>query len=1233
MICPQCQANNPCEAKFCMNCGTSLVLTCPNCSTQNVHYAKFCIECGHALRGKLQKLDEGTADPEEDAIKRFIPKEFAEKLESARRSQTMKGERRIVSILFCDVKGSTSMAEKLDPEEWAEIMNQAFEYLISPIYTYEGTLARLMGDSVLAFFGAPIAHEDDAKRAILAGLKIVNDIQPFKNKVNRKYNLDFDVRVGINTGLVVVGGVGSDLFMEYTALGDAINIASRMEQTALPGTIQVGEDTHKQTAGFFEFKPLEGVQVKGKSEPVRAYRVLGVKEESASSNGRQDQEAETALVGRTAELDTLKNAMESVRKGRGQVVCLVGEAGLGKSRLLKEAHKLWEAGSHPGKSFGKLSTRWNQASGLSYESSRPYGLIQRLIRNYIGASPNDSPDRIREKLYETLSMIEVNVTGEWLELFEIMLGVSEQAGDKDLSGENLKRKIYSEMLGTLAMLVHEGPTALVVDDLHWADPASAEFLVHLFQLADHQPILFLCSFRPHHNSQAWMVKQEAEMNYAHRYSQINLLPLSNSESNQLIDSRLSGAELPHTIRRMILRKSDGNPFFMEEVIHGLIDEKIIIRDSQTGDWQFSATLDDISIPDNLSAVITARIDRLEETPKYVLQMASVIGRSFFYNVLDLINDSVDDLDSELVKLQRMGLILEVAREPEKEYTFRQALTQETAYSTILLKHRREYHLKVGEAMLQLYSDRIEEFSSLLGHHFYQARDQRALQFFKLDGDAAYRLYANAEAINFYGKAIEVAKWKDKPDLDEMVDLYTCRGRAYELESQFKNALNTYKELEYLAVESRDKHAELTALIAQAQIYSVPSSEFNVELGISIIEKAEEIADELDMPEMLAKIYWINMNLYRFHQSLKNAQEAGEKSIALARELNLEEQLAYSLNDASHAYSMNGLVQKAKKASLEAAKLWKKLDNLPMLADSLAGLSSLSVYTGEYEKAYHYSDSAYKISQNINNIWGKSYSRYAIGLVDLERGEIDLAIEHLTQTIADAQQSQFTAGELLARTFLAIVYAELGAYDKAISVVEEVLTPGADNLQLSHAFFIGASLLVHARAGNIEKAEKTMEQLRSGIEDVYFIARYYFILGQCYLYLAKENYQNTLQTTKVFLSTLNKTGVVFLNAELHLLMGIALMRQGMLPEAKSKFREALQIAVRLGSRKALWQANYYLGLCALEEGEHMEAQNFFQQSQKHVNYILEHIEEVSLRNTFLAIKEIKFIIDLEVNFEK
>ena len=1230
MNCPNCDTQNPQEARFCMNCGVSLLIVCPNCSFANPYVANFCINCGQPLRERKQVAVEKPTESKENSLKKFIPKEYAEKLEVARKVQTMTGERRIVSILFCDVKGSTSMAEQLDPEEWAEIMNQAFEYLISPIYTYEGTLARLMGDSVLAFFGAPIAHEDDAKRAVLAGLKIVKDIQPLKDKINQKYNLDFDVRVGINTGLVVVGGVGSDLFMEYTALGDAINIAARMEQTADPGTIQIGEDTYKQTARFFEFEPMEDVSLKGKADLVKAYRVLGLKEHPTDVRGMD--EAEIPLVGRSTELNMLINAMESVKNGSGQIVSLIGEAGLGKSRLLKEAQDVWDSTLPQVKPFGQISSRWNQVMGLSYESSKPYGVIQRLIRNYIGLSPNDGPEQVRKKILDTLKLVDIEPNQEWLDLLEIMMGVKEQADNQDLSGENLKRKIYSEMLKNLELLSREGPTVFVVDDLHWSDSASAEFLVHLFQLADHLPILFLCSFRPHHNSQAWAVKEAVEMNYAHRYAQINLLPLPENESNQLINSYLGGADLPQNIRQLILQKSDGNPFFMEEVIRGLMDDDILVHDPEAEAWKMNTSVEDISIPENLSALITARIDRLEETAKYVLQIAAVVGRTFYRRVLALINDPTIDLDLELSKLQQMGLIRELTREPESEYIFRQVLTQETIYNTILIKHRREYHRMVGEAILQLYPDRIEEFLNLLGYHFYQAKDPRAFQYFKMSGDTAFRLYANVEAIDDYGKAIEAAKWKEDPQLEELVELYLRRGRAFELDSQFKNALKCYEELEQRAQKSGEPQVELKALIAQAQLYGVPSGEFNLELGSSIVSKAQKLAEELGERKALAQIYWINLNLNRFHQNLNVAQQAGEKAIALARELNLEELLAYSLNDTAHAYSMSAQVKKAKQVSREAAELWEKMDNLPMLADSLGGLVLLSLYAGEFENAYVYSDRAYAISQSTNNIWGQAYSRYAIGLVDLERGDISLAIEHFHQALRDAEKSNFMVGVVLVRIFLSTVYSEIGDQKTAMSTIEDEKFPKLEKSSVQELLKLGTVLMYNVRAGEIEKAENHIKDFSANLEDSFFMVRYYLALGQCYLNLKKEEYQNVIEIAHQFLSSLKGTGVLYPIPELLMLMGIADIKQGLMSEAKAKFEEGLQIANQMGSRKTLWQLNYHLGLWYREHGEISKAGICFQQAFETIQYIADHIDDPGLKAIFLSKDEVQDLQHIVQNVE-
>jgi class 3 adenylate cyclase len=375
VICPVCQTANEEDANFCLNCNHRLVVVCPRCSRRVNSRANYCDRCGLALNTPyrvenvqpesrpattLKRVDQVASQPSkpagqpvgaplpaeakrsatqapavESALAQYIPAELMRKLEMARTSGEMVGERRVVTMMFCDVKGSTAAAEQLDPEEWSEIINGAFEHMIRPVYTYEGTVARLMGDSILAFFGAPLAHEDDPQRAVLAGLDILANMTPYREKLKQSWGIDVNVRVGINTGLVVVGAVGSDLRMEYTALGDAINLAARMEQTAEPGTVQIAEETYKLVRHLFEFETLPPIEVKGKAESVQAYRVLARRAVAGRVRGIEGLHAE--MVGREAELATFKRIIVDLKQGVGRIVSVLGEAGLGKSRLVGEA--------------------------------------------------------------------------------------------------------------------------------------------------------------------------------------------------------------------------------------------------------------------------------------------------------------------------------------------------------------------------------------------------------------------------------------------------------------------------------------------------------------------------------------------------------------------------------------------------------------------------------------------------------------------------------------------------------------------------------------------------------------------------------------------------------------------------------------------------------------------------------------------------------------------------------
>jgi predicted ATPase/class 3 adenylate cyclase len=1219
MICPHCQTNNPGGAKFCMNCGKPIAVACQNCGHENSPQAQFCINCGRQLI-----LHSSLAM---DPIQRLIPEEFVVKLETARKSQAMQGERRVVTILFCDVQGSTSMAKNLDPEEWAEIMNQAFDYLITPIYKYEGTLARLMGDAILAFFGAPIAHEDDPRRAILAGLDIVNGIQNFQEKIKRQYHLDFNVRVGINTGLVVVGGVGSDLFMEYTALGDAINIASRMEQTAQPGTIQIAKDTYELVTPLFDFEMVEGIEVKGVEKPVPVYRVLGEKDRPGSVRGIEG--LDTPLIGRLGELGKIKQSLDDLLNGKGQIINLIGEAGLGKSRLIREIRSIWETDDLGMEKFGTLASRWNQVSGVSYETTYPYGVIQRLIRNFIGVNEADQPDHIRRKFIETFAAPHIELPPETINVFETLLGIREKSNGNYLEGEELKRAIYKELTTTLELLVGEKPTVLVIDDLHWADPASVEFIIHLFQLADKVPILFICALRPERYSPAWMVKQAAESDYSHRYLEIELSPLSEDDSGELVDRLLTVSDLPEDLRSLILKKSDGNPFFVEEVIRTLIDNGVVVRNTANNKWHATKSVEDISIPSNLQALLNARIDRLEDTTKHILQLASVIGRSFYYQVLDIINDTTDGLDVELNNLLRLELILENAREPYLEYVFRHALTQETAYNTILLKHRREFHRRVGEALLQLYPERIDDFSTVLGHHFYMAQDLRALAYFRKEGDAALRLYANQEATSYYTQAIEVALWNEKPEIESLIHLYTQRGRAYELDSRFEEAIQNYEEMENLGKTLNSQRLILEGLVLQALIYSIASNLFNQEQGEKLVQRAMVLAEELKDKKAQAKLYWILGNLYRFSEEAEKALSAGDTSVELAREIGDEELLAYALNDNSHNYSMRGSILRGFEYLQEASKLWRKLNNKAMLADSLSGLAAASMYMGKFEDAYHYSGEAYQISQAIDNIWGKAYSKFAVGIIHWDQGDIEKALETVHQCLDDSIQASFYAGQTISRVNLFLIYYSLGMHEKAVESLTITDYDPANSLSLSEAFFGSFRVLAHVAAGDFDVAKEMLDERLAIADKLISWNRYYDEYAKSHLYIAKGDYVLAVEKISKLVIYLEDKGFVFLNHELMYLLGYAYLNLEKDELARESFEDAFTKADRQGSRRMMWRILLELSRLDVKEGNKELALNRRIKAREYLDYIIEHIPTQEYKEAFLAQPDVQEVIEREI----
>jgi class 3 adenylate cyclase len=559
------------------------------------------------------------------------PKPLAQKVRAA---SHFTGERRVVTILFVDVVGSTALSEKVDLETWTRIMNEAVDGITPVIHKYEGTVARVLGDSILVFFGAPVAHEDDAARAMHAALEVLDLGQEYAHELDQKYGLDFAIRATINTGTVVINSVGDDLKYEFTAMGGAVNLTSRIKFAAEPMTALVSENTYRFVEPLFELEMLEPVEVKGREKLVNVFRVCGVKALPDPVRGIVG--LYSPMVGRDQELNTLLSLCNALRVGLGRAVLLVGEPGLGKSRLIAELKAIVESGNHGQAPF------WAEGRSLSYGSGIAYHLLSGLVRSLIGITDLAEEPEIRARLKSfTKELLE----GERMEIYPYLghllalkMGKDAQERIQMLDPQSLQNQYLIAIQRLLEALTSRQPLVLVLEDLHWADPSSAELFSRLLPMASGLPLLFCLVTRPERETPGWELVREARALMGSGLTEISLTALTELESRELVANLLEIEALPERIRKVIFKKAEGNPFFVEEVIRMLIDRGAIIQDN--GSWAAGAEIENIDIPDNLQSLLLARIDRLPEDVKEVLRVAAVIGRQFPVQVLEQVLDEV-----------------------------------------------------------------------------------------------------------------------------------------------------------------------------------------------------------------------------------------------------------------------------------------------------------------------------------------------------------------------------------------------------------------------------------------------------------------------------------------------------------------------------------------------------------------------------------------------------------------
>lgn len=622
MKCVHCGFDNTSDARFCENCGQPLERACPHCGQLVSPGAKFCKSCGHSLAAM------GVGSSSLDILRQSAPPAVASKILAKRDRVT--GERKLITALFTDIVGSTSLAEQRDPEEWREIVTGAHRRVSEAVYRYEGTIAQLLGDGVLAFFGAPLAHEDDAERAIRAALDILTSIHAYAADLVLAGRVPhFQMRVGLNSGLVVAGNIGGDLHMEYTAIGDTVNLAARMQTAADPNTVLISNNTQRLASTLFDFEDRGKIAVKGKSELIQVYRVIGERRDAQRLRGIAGLSSE--MVGRQRESSTLRQIIADAQAGRGAIVSIIAEAGLGKSRLVAEWRKAML-------NSDERAVRWIEGRCLSYATSTAHHLSTDVLRKLIDVPANASEAEVQAALRRSVetycSAHFADVYPFLAHLLSLKLEEGLDARLKSLDGTALQQRYIAASKTLLGALAQAQPLVIVCEDVHWADPSSVELGMHLLPLAASVPIVFVFVARPDKEAAGWKLIAQAHEIVGAGATDLYLAPLTEADSRLLIHNLLEIEALPEAVRQLILAKSEGNPFFVEEVLRMLIERGHL---TQRGDqWTVTRAINTIDIPDTLQGILTARIDRLSDEAKRALQIAAVIGRKFSVEILQTV---------------------------------------------------------------------------------------------------------------------------------------------------------------------------------------------------------------------------------------------------------------------------------------------------------------------------------------------------------------------------------------------------------------------------------------------------------------------------------------------------------------------------------------------------------------------------------------------------------------------
>jgi len=1012
MQCPECQFDNADGMNFCGKCGTKLERFCPKCDFGNPSEYEFCGKCGHKLSLPSEPTPgELSFDEKLVKIQKYLPQGLTEKILSQR--DRIEGERKLVTVMFCDMAGFTSLSEKLDPERVYTIIDQVYEILIHKVHEYEGTVNELTGDGIMALFGAPIALEDAPQRAIRSSLAIHREMARLSDRIKHKGEAAplLKMRIGIHTGPVVVGTVGNDLRVDFKAVGATVNLASRMEGLADPGCTYVTEDTFKLSEDLFRFESLGKKQIRGKEEPINVYRVIAL----SSIRTRFDVSAErglTPFVGRERELELLIDGFGRTKGGRGQAFSIVAEAGIGKSRLLYEFRKALAA----------ADMLFLEGRCLSYSKGVAYHPVVDILKASFDIFEDTGDLEIREKVRKGLKTLEIEESSVLPYLLELF-SVKDSGIDKTPMNPEERKNRMMEAIKLITLKSSEArPLILAFENLHWADKSSEDILKYLLESIPGARVLLIFTYRPEF-VHTWGAKSY--------HSHVMLNRLSNRESLIMVSHLLGTEDVEGNLEEFILEKTEGVPFFIEELIKSLKDLKIIEREDHR--YRLKKDIKEVTIPATVQDVIMARVDCLPDEIKRLLQTGSAIGREFSYDLIRRVTGvSQGELLSHLAVLKNSELLYERGIYPQSTYIFKHALTQEVAYNSLLLKRRNEIHEKIGETIEALYPDRLEHYELLAYHFGNSTNTEKAIEYLVLANQKAIRVNAMEEAKAYFDEVMEL--------LDILPDTEENRQRRISLlANQIAVFDQLFKHLEYFDLLTR--YDSMAKSLGSSELVGA----FNARLGYC---------------------EWASGNFDKAIQRLTKAAELCEASG------NAEEAgYAYAWLEWGHLY--RGNYDRVLAVKKDILRSMEKRFNLRWYVRGLTAASRAYICLGRWDEAIEEAQKALKAAEEYLDNSLIVFSTWTIVMAYTWKGELDQAISYGEQAL---QKATTPADKAWAGRGLGWALCRAGNTNRGVELLASILP----NVKMSNHLptiiptfcFMGAGYWL---AGEEEKAKITLEE--------------------------------------------------------------------------------------------------------------------------------------------------------------